>query len=270
VIPALELLYEESGLPDVDLPAGLRAAYGGTLGFAGATLYTNFVSTLDGVVSIPGTPRSNQVIGDGSEADRLVMALLRACADVVVVGSGTLRGSPGALWTATDAFPRAEGELAELRRRLGKPPEPAFAVATGSGSIDTTHPALEGAVVLTTVLGAGALEGRLPATAELVSLRGDEEVDLRDAVAELHTRGFETILSEAGPTVHGALADAGLVDELFLTVSPLLAGRPNDDVRLGLVEDVSLLPGKRVVGRLLGVRRNGSHLFLRYRLTPGS
>ena len=72
------------------------------------------------------------------------------------------------------------------------------------------------------------------------------------------------ILSEAGPTVFGSLLAAGLVDELFLTVSPLLAGRSGNDVRLGLVEGIDLLPTIRVAGRLRGVRRQGAHLFLRY------
>jgi riboflavin biosynthesis pyrimidine reductase len=266
VIPDLELLYEEGGLPELDIPAALRSAYGGTLGFAGPALVSNFVSSVDGVVSIPGTPRSNQLIGDGSTADRFVMALLRACADVVVVGSGTLRGSPGALWTATDAFPPAAAEIAELRRRVGRSTEPAFAVLTGSGSIDPAHRALDGALILTTDRGAAALADRLPATAETVVVPGDDRVDLRAAVEELHMRGFGTILSEAGPTIHGELLEAGLVDELFLTLSPLLAGR-GGDVRLGLVEGAKLLPDRRVAGRLLGVRRSGGHLFLRYRLT---
>ena len=84
MIEPLELLHEVPRLPDFDLPGPLRDAYGGTLGFAEPTLFTNFVSTVDGVVSIPGTPRSNQLIGAGSEADRFVMALLRACADVEI------------------------------------------------------------------------------------------------------------------------------------------------------------------------------------------
>ena len=56
---------------------------------------------------------------------------------------------------------------------------------------------------------------------------------------------------------------AGLVDELFLTLSPVLAGRGGGE-RLSLVEGVELLPDRRVDGRLLGIRRGGSHLFLRY------
>ena len=83
--------------------------------------------------------------------------------------------------------------------------------------------------------------------------------DLASVVDELRERGRRRILCEGGPTLFGALVAAGLVDELFVTVSPLLAGDG-----LSLVEGVELLPGKRVGGTLAGVRRHGSHLFLRY------
>jgi riboflavin biosynthesis pyrimidine reductase len=265
MIEPLQLLHEEAELPDFDLPEILRDAYGGTLGFAGPTLVTNFVATIDGVVSIPATPRSNQLIGAGSQADRFVMALLRACADVVLVGSGTLRGSPSAVWTAADSFPPAAEALAELRRRLGRPQEPELAIVTASGSIDPSHPALAGgAIVLTTERGAAALDGRLPDVVSVEALPGDKAVDLAAAVERLRARGLAIILSEAGPTVFGSLLAVGLVDELFLTVSPLLAGRSGNDVRLGLVEGIDLLPTMRVAGRLRGIRRQGAHLFLRY------
>ncbi|MEP6892398.1 MAG: dihydrofolate reductase family protein [Gaiellaceae bacterium] len=261
----LELLYEEAGLPDFDLPEELRALYAGTLGFDRPSLFVNFVSTIDGVVSIPATPRSNRLISDESGADQFVMALLRACADVVLISSGTLNASPKGFWTATDAYPPGAGAIAEFRRRLGLPPEPAFAVLTASGAIDPEHRALQsGALVLTTDHGATTLEGRLREGVEVVVLPGKDKVDLAAAIAFLHSRGMTAILSEAGPTILGALLAAGLVDELFLTVSPLLAGRSGDDIRIGLVEGIDLLPDTRVAGRLLGVRRQDAHLFLRY------
>jgi len=264
-LPPLELLYEVAGLPGFDLPDELAALYGGSLGFGEPTVFANFVSTVDGVVAIPALRRSNQVIGDWSEADRCIMGLLRACADVVLVGSGVLRGSPRAVWTAADAYPPAAAAFAELRRRLGKPAEPELSVVTGSGSIDCAHPALAaGALVLTTERGAAVLEGRLPAAVEAVVLPGEDAVDLAAAAACLRTRGCAHILSEAGPTILGSLLGAGLLDELFLTVSPLLAGRSGDDQRLGLVEGVALLPERRAACRPLGVRRHGGHLFLRY------
>ena len=264
----LELLYEEAGLPGLDLPPELRELYTGTLGFSRPWLAMNFVSTIDGVVSIPATPRSNRMISDQSDPDRFVMALLRACADVVLISSGTLNGSPQGLWNATDAFPPAAAAIAELRRRLGLPPEPAFAVLTASGSIDPQHRALEaGALILTTSGGAAVLEGRLRDGVEIAVLPGDDKVDLAAAVAFLHARGQTAILSEAGPTIFGAMLAEGLVDELYVTVSPLLAGRSGADVRLGVVEGINLLPDLRVAGQLRGVRRHGAHLFLRYCFT---
>ena len=267
MIEPLELLHEEPGLPDFDLPPELRALYTGTLGFDRPSLFVNFVSTIDGVVSIPATPRSNRMIGDDSDPDRFVMALLRACADVVLISSGTLNGSPQGLWNATDAYPPAAAGIAELRRRLGLPPEPAFAVLTASGAIDPQHRALEaGALILTTQRGADVLAGQLREGVEVAALPGEDKVDLAAAVAFLHARDLKAILSEAGPTMLGAMLAVGLADELFLTVSPLLAGRSGSDVRLGLVEGINLLPDTRVAGSLLGVRRHGAHLFLRYGL----
>ena len=83
----------------------------------------------------------------------------------------------------------------------------------------------------------------------------------------LRERGYRSICSEAGPHVFGSLVAAGLVDELFLTVSPLLAGRSDLGQRLGLVEATELLPERRDPVRLLSVRRDGAHLFLRYGLS---
>jgi riboflavin biosynthesis pyrimidine reductase len=268
--PALDLLtllYESEEVPAFDLPAELSRLYGGPLGFADPRLYANFVSTLDGVVAIPSIPQSNKLINQGSEADRFVMGLLRACADAIVIGTGTLQGSPRGTWTADRAYPPAAAAFAELRWRLDRPAVPELAVLSRSGSFDVSHPVFErGALIVTSDRGADALRGRLPAASDAVSLGAD--VDPRDVVALLRDRGHSRVLSESGPTVFGAFLEAGLVDELFLTVSPLLAGRPRDGDRLQLVEDVGLLPDKRVAGRLLSVRSSGSQLFLRYGFQP--
>jgi riboflavin biosynthesis pyrimidine reductase len=268
--PALDLLtllYESEEVPAFDLPAELSRLYGGPLGFADPRLYANFVSTLDGVVAIPSIPQSNKLINQGSEADRFVMGLLRACADAIVIGTGTLHGSPRGTWTPERAYPPAAAAFAELRQRLDRPPVPQLTVLSRSGSFDVSHPVLErGALVVTTDRGADALRRRLPAASDVVSLGAD--VDPPNVVGLLRDRGHSRILSESGPTVFGAFLEAGLVDELFLTVSPLLAGRTRDDDRLQLVEDVAFLPDKRVAGRLLSVRSSGAQLFLRYGFRP--
>jgi riboflavin biosynthesis pyrimidine reductase len=262
----LELLVEQAGPPGWALPAELERLYGGPLGFDEPTTIANFVESLDGVVAVPGLPRASARIADESTADRFVMALLRACADVVVVGSGTLRSSPRGTWRADRMHPPSAGALAELRARRGRPEHPALAVVTAGGSIDTRHPVFErGALVLTTERAAGELRASLPATAEVMALPGDDTVDLRSAWAALGERGHRVVLSEGGPTLFAGLLDADLVDELFLTLSPLLAGRAREP-RPSLVEGLELLPGRRVAGSLRSVRRSGSHLLLRYAL----
>jgi riboflavin biosynthesis pyrimidine reductase len=261
----LELLWEPGGLPSLDLPEALAARYPGTLGFDGPTLFVNFVETIDGIVALPSLPNSNKLVADASDADRFVMGLLRAVADVVVIGAGTMQAAPTSTWTAQRAYPPAADAFAGLRRALDRPERPQLAFLTATGRLDVAHPALEaGALVLTTPGGEQALHGRLPAASEAVVVNEGELVDVRAAVDLLRDRGHELILSEGGPTVLGLMLEARVVDELFLTVSPLLAGRSGLTERLALVEGVDLLPEQRVAARLLGVRRAENHLFLRY------
>lgn len=260
----LDVLYEVDGLPAYDLPDELSTLYGGALGFVEPRVVANFVSTVDGIVAVPGVPQSNRLIRAGSEADRFVMGLLRACADVVLVGSGTLHGSPRTRWTPEHAFPSTAAAFDELRRRRGQPRDPPLAVVTGSGALDAGHPALvAGALVLTTEQGADRLRGRLPPASEVLPLGTGASVDPRDAVAALLARGHRLVLCEAGPHLFGSILAAGLVDELFLTTSPLIAGRPRGDVRLGLSEGTDLPSGRL---SLLGLRREGDHVLSRYRL----
>jgi riboflavin biosynthesis pyrimidine reductase len=267
VTPAqLELLYEEEGLPRFELPDALAALYGGSLGFEEPRLFANFVATADGVVAIPSLPQSNRLIAGGSSADRFVMGLLRACADVVVLGSGTLLASPGGLWTPEQAFPDAAAGYAELRRRLDRPARLEVAVLSASGAVDPDHPVISaGAMVVTTDEGAAVLADRLPPE-HLLSLGPGPLLDAAAAVTRLRDRGHRLVLSEGGPRLFGSLLAAGVVDELFLTVSPLLVGRADGAERLALVEGADLLTSRRTKARLLGVRLSGGHLFLRYEL----
>ena len=253
--------------PQFDLPDDLRERYGGSFGVGRPRLIANFVSTIDGVVAIPSLPRSSQLIADGDDDDRFVMALLRAVSDAIVIGSGTLHASPNSLWTPSRPYPAAEASFADLRRRLKLSESPDLVVLTGSGDLDASHPALEsGALVLTTDGGASKLRGRLPAACSVVSTGPGAVVDLKRAVKLLHDWGRQRILTEAGPRIFGSLVQAQLVDELFLTISPLLAGRAAAHRRLGLIDDVELLPAVRVGGRLLDLRQGSTHTFFRYAL----
>jgi riboflavin biosynthesis pyrimidine reductase len=265
-VKPFDVLLETAARPSFELPEALRGLYGGSIGFPEPCLYANFVSTLDGVAAIPSERTSPWILSDSSEPDRFLMGLLRACADVILVGSGTVRDSPGARFTPEQVHPPSAALYPELRRRLGRPAGPEVAILTGTGDLETAWAALAaGALVLTTQRGAAALDGRLP-PGQVASLGGGEEVDVEAAVSHLRDRGHSLILSEGGPTVFGSLLAAGLVDELFLTISPLVAGRPEHGRRLSLVEGQGFLPDRRLAGRLLSLRRHGEHLFLRYAL----
>jgi riboflavin biosynthesis pyrimidine reductase len=267
----LEVLYEESRLPDFGLPDGLAEGYGGPLGFTEPRVYANFVSSLDGVVAIPGVLQSNHLIAAASEADRFVMGLLRASADAVLVGAGTLSAAPRTRWTAEHAYPPAAELYARLRRQRDRPPQPTLAVLSGSGSIDAAHPGLhERTLILTSGPGAARLGRRLPRSATIVPIGCTPALEPADAVQALRAGGHELILCEGGPTVLGSLLAARLVDELFLTISPLLAGRAPQRSRPGLIENAEFLPTRSIAGRLLSMRRSQSHLFARYALTQST
>lgn len=261
-----DVLIEASGHPTVALPSELARVHGGDLPVAEDCVYANFVATLDGVVAIPSVPRSNQLVAGDNDADRFLMGVLRAVADVVLVGAGVLRESPKGTWRAEQIYPPAADDYAELRTSLGLPEAPEIAVLCGWGHIDPEHPVLRGrALVLTSDRGAKRLEGRLPGSAIVVSLgkplrfTGDVIVDA------LRARGHRRILSEAGPHTFGTLLRARVVDELFLTTSPLLVGNAGPDSRLHLVKSADLLPP--VGAKLTSLRRHGDHLFSRYALS---
>jgi riboflavin biosynthesis pyrimidine reductase len=243
----IELLFEQPGLPAFRIPETLAASYGGDLGFQPPRVFANFVASVDGVVSIPGPGESGGVISKGSKADRFVMGLLRACADVVMVGASTFRKAPGHLWTAEHVFPPAAEGYAALRRKLGLQARPRFVVVSASGELDTSQPALRDDALI--------VRGRQP--------------KLADVLSKLQADGARLVLTEGGPTLAGQLAAEGLLDELFLTTSPFLFGRRRGDDRKSLLEGVDLAPLGGAPLELLSARRQGAYLFLRYALEKG-
>ena len=256
----LQLLFERAGLPVYDLPESLRSRYGGPFGLRDDCVYANFVASVDGVVALRMEEESGHIISGGSEADRFVMGLLRACADVVLLGAGTFRKAAGHLWHAEAIHPAAAPQFAELRRRLGLRPQPPLVVVTATGEIDPAQPALRDALIVTTPAGKARLEGRVPATTRFES----GAIRLPEVIELLRAQGHHRILTEGGPTLASELAAAALLDELFLTRAPSLFGRVTADGRKGLIDGVDL-SGRAV--DLLGVRQSGSYLFLRYALS---
>ena len=260
---AFEVLYEADGLPSYLLPFDLERIYGG-IGFAAQALYSNFVTSIDGVATLGEGPNAGSAISGKYGADRFLMALLRACADGVLVGAGTLRSTPGHLWTAPHVYPQLAESFAGLRRSLGKTKDPQLALITASGEIDVSHPAIKrGAIILTTAAGKAALKDKVPESCEIVQLTG-KHVDAGKAIEELRSRGLAVILTEGGPHLMGQLIEGRLLDEAFLTLSPVIAGREPDGGRLGMVAGVEFSPAEGPWSRLLSVRRHGDYMFLRF------
>ena len=247
------------------MPAGLERIYG-RIGFPERVLYSNFVTSLDGAVTLGSTLSAGSVISGRNRWDRFLMGLLRACADAVLLGAGTLRATPGHHWTPEHIFPDMAASFADLRSTLGRKPRPRLVLLTASGQIDMSHPAVVGgATVVTTQEGAIALEGRLPDSCDVIEVGKTGPVELAHAMSDLRARGYEVILTEGGPHVTGDLIASDLLDELFITVSPVLAGRDHEP-RLGMVAGLELLPAKGAWTRLLSARRQADFLFLRYGL----
>jgi riboflavin biosynthesis pyrimidine reductase len=272
---ALELLFDRGNVPAFDLPADIALAYAGAFGIRQPSLFANFVASVDGAVALDGAGESGHVISGDSAADHFVMGLLRACADAVVIGAGTLRASPKHLWNAAKIFPLAAPHFSRLRRTLGLAEHPKLVVVTASGELDPSSPALSDATVVTSPAGGARLRGvAAPGTRVIVvpessapSGAGSGRMNLAPVVELLRSEGHGLVLTEGGPSLVGQLVAENLLDELFLTVSPRLFGRYPGDGRKSLVDGVDL-GGKEL--ELESVRRHGSHLFLRYSFAPSS
>lgn len=266
-------LYDEDGGTPLPLPDELARLYGGPLTLPVTSLYANFVQSIDGVVAIRSVASPSGVISGHAVSDHLVMGILRAAADAVLIGAGTLRDAPGHRWTPAGIDSPRTALYAEFRERLGLPAQPRLIVLTASGSLDLTHPGFSaGALVVTTEAGARRLAGSLPGTCELVVLAGDEGIDVGEVLAVLRRGGMGRILSEAGPMVTRQLLARSLLDELFVTQSPVLVGSDRNDSRALSGEagvPVSSAGGLERPAALVSARRHGSYLFLRYRLTGG-
>lgn len=235
--------------------AALDAAYAWS---DGPWLRANMVATVDGAARGPDGLSG----GISSTADKRVFGVLRALADAVLVGAGTVRAEG---YRAA----RARAAYAERRAAAGQRPAPVIAVVSASLHLDPALPLfadpVERPVVLTARTGDPARRAALTAVADVVDC-GEHDVDPLTAVHALWDRGLSHVVTEGGPHLLAQLVAARLLDELCLTVSPVL------------------LDGGADAGRILaGATGNGQHtvrlghvleedgmLFLRYLLRATS
>lgn len=210
----------------------------------------NMVGGLDGSAAIGG-----RVSALSTAPDAELFIAMRTVADVVLVGAETIRREGyGPLKLPAH---RAESRLAQ-----GRPASPRLAVVSRSLNLDWAgrafvDPALEGRAIVVTCEAADPERLQRARDVAEVVMAGDERVEPALALQELADRGHRVVLSEGGPTWLGELVAAGLLDELCLTVSPLMGG---DMLPVSVTP-----PGAGLVRlSLRHVLRDGDTLFLRY------
>lgn len=244
IVTGLGLLEQSSGVPT---PDGRQRPY----------VLLNMVATLDGRATLGG--RSGPISDD---ADRALFHGLRSIVDGVMAGAGTVRAERyGPIVRDPDTR--------RLRRDRGLREQPLACVISAVLRFPPDLPLLcdpDSEVAFLTPSDAS-----LPETAARVEYvrarREDGSLDLPVALGELHDRlHVRTLLCEGGPHLNAELLSAGLVDELFLSVSPLLAGEDPADERppLRILAGSDFDPPLAL--ELLSALEYDSHLFLRYRL----
>jgi riboflavin biosynthesis pyrimidine reductase len=260
----------------------------GRLGFPAAPehrpwIIANFAQTLDGIVSLLGPDASGGDIAQ-SEEDRWLMDLLRAHADGVLLGIGTLKTETelGRPRPRGPVFRIMDPTLRNLHDRLRHTRERNIFV-TGRGDLrlsdyhvfDADAPVE--AMIVTTVAGAERLKPQLEGThahLKLIVSGASEEVDLAEAMCVLRKKhGVEHLLCEGGPRLYGSMLKAGLIDEKFLTVSPIECGQrvPLPDnpegklLRPTIAFEQAFSKEDAVRWTWLSCRRVGDHQFHRFR-----
>jgi 5-amino-6-(5-phosphoribosylamino)uracil reductase len=230
-----QILFDHSERSDLLDP--VYSPYG-KLGFPHAPadrpwIYANFVQTLDGIVSLLGENASGSDIAQ-SEEDRWLMDLLRAHADAVLLGLGTLfvEKQLGRPRPRGPVFRIVEPTLQQLRAKLRRGPERNIFV-TKSGNLQLADYAVfDGdrvdTAIITTAVGAARLQPQQATHThvKIIIAGAGDQVDLVGAMKILRQElGIKYLLCEGGPQLYGGMIRADLIDEKFLTVSPLDVGQ---------------------------------------------
>jgi riboflavin biosynthesis pyrimidine reductase len=209
----------------------------------------NFVASLDGAATLNGLSE-----GLSGAEDKRIFGILRMLCDALVVGAGTVRNEKY-------RSVRLSPERRAWRVERGLAEYPTLVVVSGLLDLDPAHPALADApvrpAILTCADSPAANRKALDAVADVL-VHGTGTVDLTAGLAELRERKLFQVLSEGGPHLFGALAAADLVDELCLTLAPLLAGPGAGRITAGLA-----LPEARELV-LRQVLSGDGQLFFRY------
>lgn len=212
-------------------------------------LAVNFVASADGAVEVDG-----RSAGLSNPTDRRVYRLGSDLADVVLLGAGT-----ATIEEFCGVHP--DEQAAERRRRYGLSEVPPIAVVTTGRTLPPDAPVITEARTPTIVITCAAAPSKLceawTAEGATVLVAGEDTVDVKAAVGALEMLGLTRIDCEGGPRLFDSLIEAGLVDELRLTISPLLVS--------GMADRIACGPGVVPTAlELVSVLAEGDTLLLRY------
>lgn len=192
-------------------------------------IYSNFVQSLDGIASFKGRHPLGSDISQ-SPQDRWLMDLLRAHADAIILGVNTLMEEARVSSGRGPVYRIEEPALRELRGKLGRRRETnIFVTGAARLNLDAYH-VFDGDLVdtfiVTTSTGAARLLEKKPHPHVRIIISGKGDlVDLASAMRTLRrTFGMEYLLCEGGPTLYGYMSREGLIDEKFVTISPVEVG----------------------------------------------
>ena len=250
----MQLIYPAlAGAGQSDL-ARLYAYPDGGGGAGRPWIRANMIESADGAAAVDGLSG-----GLGGSADHEIFGLLRALADVILVGAGTARAEG---YRPVRVAPR----WAALR--AGRPDTPPIAVLSARLDLDPEGPLLAGAppgtrtIVITSESAPSGQRAQIARRADVI-IGGEHEVTAAAAVSALAGRGYQEILAEGGPRLLGRLAAAGLIDELCVTISPILAAGPAGRI----IQGPGSPAGRRLA--LAHVLADDGYLLCRYIAEPG-
>lgn len=222
----------------------------------------NMVQSADGAAAVDGLSG-----GLGGPADREIFGLLRALAGVILVGAATARA---------EGYRPARVAERWAPLRTGRPATPPIAVLSGRLDLDPAGPLLADApagartIVITAESAPADRRAQVARRADVI-IAGEHEVSAAAAVSALASRGHRDVLAEGGPHLLGQLTAAGLIDELCVTISPLLAGGPAGRIIQGPAGPVMDGPGPAATGpagpsrlTLAHMLADGDYLLCRY------
>lgn len=237
--------------------------------------YVNFVMSHDGRVSFnePGHGGGGD-ISRRDRHDRWLMGLLRARADAVLVGGSSIVAAGNHIWTPQAVFHEDKHAWEALRRHEGRSAVPVLVVLTRSGEVPEHAPALDNAdlpvLVATTRAGEQRARDILGDRAWVRYLATGDTLDQRAVLRQLRAESVQTLLSEGGPQIYASLLKDRLIDDVFVTVSPIVVGEDQEHERPSLVEGVAFPVEQPPQLHLLSVHRHGSYLYLHSRYERSS